>query len=537
MERGGYQPEQFQPEKLEQAQLEQPVVAQSDKETELKHELYPEEFKEIIEHPRRRRFPKEVLAATLAVFFATAGTCEAGIGIKKLEKIVELFDRKEPFSKKWQTVLDEGIEEFENNQEMAEKIGQEDIQELVAILRRFDVEEYIETLAKIGDIGDKKDINGEVLSFSLEVNDKRKAMAEVVDLRNIKLFISERMRYQGKFHEPTIHAIIRHELAHVFSCDYEAPLGQNYPLMYTKKVKDIRNRMRLPQSVYEGATEFMAIAKDLESGANRNLEQGYRGGGTLSAFALSELVGRKDFIKAYLKKDPEAIGKLLNDKFGADAVYDLMEPTIRGAGIANPFYQESLDVLHNIFTHQKEYGFDVKEILSKAGESGIREKAEHFAEDGVSLTTHLSMINDADEPPHFSFNSIGEGPAVYRFGKIKDEDGSPVLEKVGFIIDGERLSPEIQELAIKNAADMLKKRCAMEDPREIALAEAHLYLGTDDYVEERLKKLGEVDQRSGEFESLWADINQHIKELVKENLKKVYERAGVLDLIYKGDSK
>ena len=58
-------------------------------------------------------------------------------------------------------------------------------------------------------------------------------------------------------------------------------------------------------------------------------------------------------------------------------------------------------------------------------------------------------------------------------------------------------------------------------------------IGIDDYVEQHLKELDKLDSDTLLFEKTWNEINEHIKLKVKEIINKVYEIAGVNDLLVK----
>lgn len=465
-----------------------------------------------------------------AALFAVEGCASIGATGKDIERTAELIDRREAFVKRWKLVLEEGVKKFEADQEMIKRYGPEGVAELAGILRNFDIDQYINTLARIANIR-PEEIGGEILSFKLLPTTKKGTMAAVRDLRHMELYLGEWMRWKNEFHAETISTVLRHELAHIFSFDYNAPLGKSIPFVYVSQdAAGWEEKTYLGRTLYEGATEVVAQAAAVASGGKQSVEQGYRGGATLSAYVLSELLGRGDFLKAYLRRDTRLLKTLFDAKIGIGAAGSLTMPVNIGADIFNPAYNDSLDFLHNAFRSSQIDHARLEQILKKAGSEGIRERAQHFEIGGVTITTHLYRINDADEAPRYAFNAVVDAPRVYRFGKPKDQWG-PALEGFGMIVVNTNLSEENEKL-IEAGATSLKNHCEISDPRRSFFPEAHTIIGYDEYVESKLRELDQLKEGSSEFESVWQDINTHMVKFISDTIKTIYDRAGVSDLVY-----
>lgn len=480
----------------------------------------------------RRDFLKEMAAIAFG----------PSIAKEALGKTTELETEKESFADKWSRVLEEGIQRLKNNQEIINQIGEEGIEELVEILRGLDIKEYIDSLAKVSGI-DKKDINGKIQSFDVLSGKENSRMAEV-EGENLRLFLEEWAKFEGKFDAPTIQAVLEHEWLHIFSFDEKE---EGIPWL-TRRIEDINNSVIVLRSFYEGATEAIAIqARLMKKDGTPNLEQGYRGGEALSAFAISELIGSENFAQAYLKKDPELLGKFLNQKYGPGGHFLLHMPAVINIlGDTG----ESLNYLHRIFTERKHFNINVEEILTKAWNSGIKEKANQFEmENNALLTTHLFQLNDADQPPRYVLNGLGEGPEIYRYGKpmerykITDEAGVehweevPYLEGINIIIMHQKSSAEEQEKCINTAVESLKERCSQPAVEERLADKAFLIIGLDDHTEELLNQLNKLDPKSDDFTKLWDEINQYTQEKTQEYIRQVLEKAELSDLVFPGFEK
>lgn len=298
----------------------------------------------------RRKFFQQSreIAIGAAATLITLKTGHAAKALGEIEHLAEYLDPQESLAKKWEQAIAKGLIGLEQNQEFIQKFGQEKVTELARILKKFDINQYISSLANLAGI-DNQDVNGELLSFIIKIREQGNQMAHVEDRRHIVLFIDEWALYKNSFHQETIHAVISHELTHILSfnyndpTDYETPWrrSEDWPVGYAAGVS---------KYFYEGATEFVAIAPQLQLGGSKTLEQGYHGGGALSAFTIAELIGRDNFIKAYITHDPKLLIKALEEKIGKGASKNLLLQS------EDSFFS-NLDELDNIFHSQNRYQY------------------------------------------------------------------------------------------------------------------------------------------------------------------------------------
>lgn len=311
-----------------------------------------------------------------AALFAVEGCASIGATRNEVERSAELIDRREVFEKRWQIVLEEGVKKFETDPEMIARYSPEGVAELAEILRDFNIEEYINTLAEIANIR-PAEIGGEILSFEILPSTKNGTMAAVRDLRHMELYLGEWMKLNGSFHEGTISAVLKHELTHIFSFDYQAPLKESVPLAYEEQRLGWQEKSHIGLTLYEGSTEVVALTASASRPGEKSVEQGYRGGGTLSAYVLSELLGRADFLKAYLRRDTRLLKSLFDVKIGQGSDFQLTRSVNSGANILNRSYDDSLDFLHNAFRSKQIDRIKLKLILEKAQKEGVSERVEH----------------------------------------------------------------------------------------------------------------------------------------------------------------
>jgi len=437
--------------------------------------------------------------------------------LTKMTPVCEM-DGREPFPDKWRKAIELGLEKFKNNSEIQKKLSQEEINTLCEIVNNFDVSEYIDWLSENYEI-EEGEINGEILNFDIEIKDEDDPHGEVKDFRNFKLYISEWLKYKNKFHQPTIHQVMRHELNHLFSFDYSDPDEiTRIPWIYKKKYSDYLNQIRVPYYFYEGATELIARLPDEGAESeNQSLEPGYISGSTLSAYVVSELVGRKNFVNSYFLKSPELLSKLLNDKFGTATSSRIMSEVIRGVD-----YSGRLGVLHNIFANKKAYNINnLDEILGDASKLGIKEKVDYFEAENTKMTSCLFAVNDADQEISYKYTLIGKGPRVDRF-----DDRYTLGEGFGFILETNKYDKEEQEKMIDIGALLLKRRCELQ-PDEFMIREAYTVIGMDDKIESFLEKLKKVEFNSSEFNKIFQELNTYARQKVIKLIGEVYKKAGV----------
>jgi hypothetical protein len=477
------------------------------------------------------------LSGGIAALFAVEGCASKLAGAEKIMRMAELIDRREPFMKRWRVALEEGLAEFEGNEKSRAAFGEATSKELVEAIRSFDIEEYIATLAREGNVR-PEEIGGEILSFRIVPEGAKGTMAAVTELRHMNIYGGEWMKYKGGVHKPTVHAVVRHELAHIFSFDYGAPIEASVPFIYEPPKLGWTEKARLGESLYEGLTELVARTASEEAGGEQSVEQGYRGGATLSAYVLGELLGRRELIHAYLKHDTRELKRLFDDKIGKDSHLNLTDLVNPGAVIFNENYDESLDFLYQAF-RLKEIGSDkMNRIIEKARQEGIHERAAFSETNGIAMTTHLYKISDADEPTRYALNALAVPPDVYRFNKVTDPDGFMVSEHFNLKIYGAFMSEGSRDQMVEAAATSLKKHCELKNPREYALANAYAMIGYDRFIDERLMLLNGFEENNSHFEKIWKEINTHAIELVAETVRKIYDQAGVTDLVVeKGRSK
>ncbi|GEM_PF-5124973 len=471
------------------------------------------------------------LGAT-AVLFATEGCASMGATRGRLERTAELVDRREKFVKRWELVREEGLRKFESDPEMEKKYGRAGVSQLAEIVRGFDVALYIDTLAKIAGIR-SEEIGGEILSFDIKLSREDGTMASVRDLRHMELYVGEWARFGEKFHGPTVVSVLRHEHAHLFSFDYRAPLMESVPLVYEEQSGGWMEKAHIERTLYEGATEVVARTAESVSSGDHSVEQGYAGGATLSAYVMAELLGRGDFIKAYLRRDTRLLKTLFDAKIGGDAHQSLMMPAAIGADLLDTNYNNSLDFLHNAFKSKQIAKERLAQILEKAVREGIGERAAHFEVEGLKITTHLYTTNDADDGPRYAFNAVVQAPSVYRFGKPVSSAGYPVTERFSTVVLNGVMSEDIRQKAIHATALVLKRHCEIKDPERFMLSESYGMVGCDAFVLEKLKELDTIKSEDQQFERIWQEINEHMIKIISTFVKAVYDQAGVSELISK----
>ncbi len=444
----------------------------------------------------------------------------------------ETTDRKAPFIKQWHEAVAKGLQEFADSPEGSHKLSPENIKELTDVIRNFDPSDYIDRLARKAGISPTV-IGGRIKSFGIvPLTSENGPMAAVGFSKHMRLYTGEWMTYQGKIHAPTIRATLRHEMAHMFSFDYskESKIDGLIPFEYeSRTIPGCRDNEHLSPKLYEGATEIVARmgAKD---GTDIGLEQGYRGGATLSAFVLSELLGRNDFLKACLTRDTRLLNDLFDTKIGFGAARELTSSVVFGLSFLR---LDDLDFLHNAFESEHIDGDRLENILLDAQQKGIPERAAHFKVDGSIITTHLFKLNDADEPPRFAFNAVVKAPSVYHYGKLKSQSGNYFLtEEFGMYVFDESITDSTLNASIDKGVKNLRAHCSLEQD-QIILVGAHTVTGYDSFVEERLKMLNKLNPGSQQFESTWSEINSHMVKLLTDTLRTIYIRAGVNNLIVK----
>jgi hypothetical protein len=478
------------------------------------------------------------LAGASAALFAVEG-CAAKLGGKgTVERMAELIDRREPFMKRWRVALEEGLAEFEGNEKSRAAFGEATSKELVEAIRSFDIEEYIATLAREGNVR-PEEIGGEILSLRIAPEGAKGTMAAVTELRHMNIYGGEWMKYKGGVHKPTIHAVVRHELAHIFSFNYEAAtLPGSLPLVFQYEPGQQMERAHISEAVYEGLTEVIARSASLKAG-EQSVEQGYRGGGTLSAFVLRELLGRQELTQVYLRHDSRQLKRLFKAKLGEWSDERLASP-INIVSYLDSGYDQSLDLIHHAFTLKEIGPNKMAGILETAKQEGIHERVEHDETGNISTTTHLYEISDADEPAKYLLNAVAEGPEVYRFSRAVDKELGNYEPKESFsmVLGGYHMLEGDRMEAILRAAQMLKKQCEIKNPREASLGNAFAEIGYDSFINERLMLLNGLEENNRQFEKIWKEINTHAIELVAETVRKIYDQAGVTDLVVeKGGSK
>lgn len=496
----------------------------------------------------RRNFLEFALraAAVGAVAIATEGCGALNLSRREVERRAELLNKHEAFIKRWQNALEAGIKKMEDDPELIAKYGEKEIKKLSQIFRAFDVKAYIGTLAKIGKVR-AEEINGEILDFEAKPSDSNGAMAAVEEMRHMKVYVGEWMRWENSWHAPTVHAAMRHELAHMFSFNYETTyLTGRIPWVYQPQSEGWEKRMHVGNSIYEGCTEVIALYAALAGEGPKSVEQGYRGGGTLSAYVLAELVGREGFVQAYVRRDTELLAALLDAKVDKWAKNRLTLPVNMALDLGDN-YNTSLDLLHQAFVDKDISPARLQDILQRAQSDGVQERAAHFDGDRISLTMHLFALNDADDPTEWQVNGVGKAPSVYRFGKLENEisvsygNGKSkkerylVQERFGFFIVSKEFTDAEQERITAVAAELLKKHCENKEPNSHSLTDAHVIIGIDRFVTEKLEQLNMLTAtNSGDtakFESIWKEINDHMRKRVKKIISEVYEQAGVKDLM------
>jgi hypothetical protein len=290
-------------------------------------------------------------------------------------------------------------------------------------------------------------------------------------------------------------------------------------------------KAHLGESLYEGLTELVARTASKEAGGEQSVEQGYRGGATLSAYVLGELLGRRELIQAYLRHDTHELKRLFDDKIGKDSHFNLTDLVNPGAAIFNKSYDESLDFLYQAF-RLKEVGPEkMNRIIEKARQEGIGERSSYSETNGIPMVTHLYKISDADEPARYALNAVAEAPNVYRFSRTKEPDGFEPIEGFNLILYGAKMSEGGRDTMIANAAKGLKAHCEIKNPRESALANAYAMIGYDSFIDERLSLLNGAEENTPQFEAIWKEITVHAAGLIDEAARQVYEKAGVSDLV------
>lgn len=272
----------------------------------------------------RRKFLK--FSAGAAALMALNG-CHKEISPEKAMRAAELLE-PHPFTERWRTVLAETLSVLDVNEEIRGLLGDERLRDLKEALETFDVQKYIATLSRRSGVPPEK-INAELLTFSIESSKEDGTMAEVSkEARALTLFLGERVLEKTSVKHGAIHQILRHELAHLFSFNFnadEAALrAQHIPWM--KPSSDMNEMLFVNPALYEGATEIVALLGSEDARYQKGMEQGYRGGATLSAYALAALAGERAFTQSYLKKDNRILARALNEKIGDGASFFFTEP-------------------------------------------------------------------------------------------------------------------------------------------------------------------------------------------------------------------
>lgn len=442
---------------------------------------------------------------------------------------LETTDRKSPFLAQWNDAVAKGLKDFEASTNI---LGADGSQELASVIRNFDLGRYIDDLAKIADLPPEI-VGGQIERFSVITpeNPHSGTMAEVEEFRHLKLYVNEWMRYRGKLDAATVRAVLRHELAHMFSFDYTKKdrLEGRVPFAYQPQTRGWQEREQLSDHLYEGATEIVARMGSKAYGEGSR-EQGYRGGATLSAYVLSKLLGEKDFLRAYLTRDTRLLKHLFDEKVGPWAHQELTMPVVIGSMF---FGTDSLDFLHQACAHPLIGPAKVESLLVAARQEGIPERLAHVTSDGCKMTTHLFQLNDADEPPRYSLNAVAEAPRVYRYGKIAESDGYRPTERFGIMLLDLAVSKKGMEIDVEEGVKSLKEHCSIKDPQSALLVGAFAAIGLDGHVVSKLAELDKLPADSPRFEAAWNGLNAYMVRQLTETVKTIYKRAGVENLIAK----
>lgn len=430
----------------------------------------------------------------------------------------------------WQLALERGIKEIQKNQELLKQYGQEQIDLLVAELRVFNITDYVQTVAALGGM-ESREIKGTIRKFSM-YSTTGKTEDRVIGSSMggfVSIGIGEWACWHGAFHAPTIHAVVRHELAHLFS-DQGARLKPRHDESEGRKV------IKIPNSLYEAWTELVARLSGRSQGTGVSLEPGYRGE-ILPTYVLSELIGRQNFFRVFLKDDPALLGKVVAEKIGPDAKQHLFN--IHG-GSSNA----SLQFIHRAFSAPEISPTRLAALIREGQSLGIDERIAHDRFGGISMTADLYPINDADETMSFSFDGFGDLPPLYQCDHERLPDKTkppfePIFSFSGYEMKGTQAQQDAWEdklaealrCIVTGAPSFVCWGSGNQDPR---LLFDH---GADQYISDQLATLSAIPSDSPELparvEIVWQNVRSHAQKLVTEFYRRVYTKAGVNDLLVK----
>ncbi len=462
------------------------------------------------------------LGAVLAVeTFASDVHAKSDRSEKKLED-----EEKSPLETQWNFVVEEGIREFIVHKEYQDSMGVEKMLEIEKAIRSFDIGKYIAQLSELTGL-EKKLITGKIGTLKILPAEPKSGMAQVVyDTREMTLFVGNWMSYKEKIHVPTVHAVLRHELAHVISFDEEIDVEERVPFQNSKKQDRFSGyRATLSSALYEGISEYISFVTEPVSGEKAR-ERGYRGGGLLSAYLLGELIGKENLIRAYLKRDNGLLGKYIYESVGESAWSELNKPVFTG----NLEVVEELGFIYNTFRQKEKYSIPIESFLQKANKDGVPEHVmHHVLPEGTSLTTHVFVQSDADDALSYGLNVVGQTSFKNRFGErfVVKKNGKEFQPKetLSFVFLPTVVTPEKRETYFATFAKELKNSRAPEDQN--SLLPVCLVMGIDKKLEKMLEYLATFEQGSPNFVMMWKDINQYMRVYVQECLNEIFEKSGI----------
>lgn len=499
---------------------------------------------EKLANPGRRRFLRDL---GLFGILAAGGCTGVGKSMRLVESMVGKREHKETkpvsFSEQWKQAFAEGVRRMENDRELTIQLKEyttQSVTELAEVFREFDIQGYLEREAALAGIRPEQ-ITGHIDQVAIGCAEpfQNVPAGRISDEVNLEIFFRRESFVNGRLDRIGIEAMLRHEAAHFFSFDYQAPPGNRIPWLFDKQQPE-KFGMSFP--LYEGMTELVAMQGRTKDEASKHHAHATPGGPTFTAFFLSALIGRSEFVRAYLTKDPKKFQSLLDAQLGVGATHTLFNSLVpiqhdvfdRRVQLFPEVIQ--LEVLHRLGTILAQAKrAEVATLNRQAWEFGIPEQIAFHSEKGLQASWFLAY-DSSNEKSCFSFRGIVEAPPVARFGKPKNQQGEiiterPMLEFVKFYIRDD------QKSMAEGSATVLKRACENPDPASRGTEFPIGSIDIDEYIESRLEKLSQGWKEHGwqpgmpEFDLVWDQIQQIAIEASKKFIDTWYTLAGVKDLV------
>ncbi len=272
---------------------------------------------------------------------------------------------------------------------LKKEIGPENFSQLIEIIKEIDPEKINKEIADWIGISkenlDKKKISSLQILAEKDWQEAGFSAEEGALLPGGRILLrSSALLEEGK--------VKRDRFSHVFVHEYFHILTSNFDQLKKESVPWVPwiDKYSLPLDFYEGATELVNLMYHQRKGILPK-EYGYRGGNTLTAFFISQIVGEKKFVKDYFSGNITEIERNFDQKFGAGQFKEIM---YKERGVVGMLIGclDDLDILYKIIKTSQERKIDYQKILSSARELGINErirliKGNHKEIEGLTCCT------------------------------------------------------------------------------------------------------------------------------------------------------